>query len=121
MRALRFAAFVATLSLSPLALAQEGPRKMTLEEATAYARAHHLRVVAAKQRLAAAQVEADVPSAQWLPRVGAMAEVIGATTNNSTTTLLNVPTVDLPRIGATKVEGDYSWKPYPSTANVWLY
>lgn len=119
LRFLGGAAFVtAALVTTTLARSQEAPatRKMTLDEARAFARAHHLRVIAAKQRLEAAQVEADVPSAQWLPRIGAFAEVIGATTNNSTTTLLNVSTVDVPRVGATPTRGTYSFQPYPSTA-----
>jgi outer membrane protein len=121
MRPLRFLGAavigIALVTATP-ARSQEAPapRKMTLDEAVAYARAHHLRVIAAKQRLDAAQADADVPSAQWLPRIGAFAEVIGATTNNSTTTLLNVPTVDIPRVGATQVKGTYSFQPYPSTA-----
>lgn len=110
-------ALVASLTLASFARAEEdSARKMTLDEARSFARTHQLRVVAAKQRLAAAQAEADIPSAQWLPRVGAFAEVIGSTVNNSTTTLLNQPTVDIPRIGATQVRDTPSWQPYPSTA-----
>ena len=89
---------------------------MTLDDARAYARSHHLRMVAARQRLVAAERDADVPGAQWLPRVGAMAQLIGATTNNSSTTLLGVSTVDLPRIGATPISNTPDMQPYPSTA-----
>jgi outer membrane protein TolC len=92
------------------------PRKMTLDEALAFARSHHARILAAKQRLEAARRDAEVPSAQWLPRVGAFAELVGSTANNSTTTLINQPTVDVPRVGATKVQGAADWQPYPSTA-----
>jgi outer membrane protein TolC len=88
---------------------------MSLDEALAFARTHHLRIAAARQRVAAAEREADVATAQWLPRVGAMAQLVGATTNNSTTTLLGTATVDLPRIGATPVRGGYDLQPYPST------
>lgn len=113
------AALAVTLaSVATAAAAEEAaaPRKMTLDEAVTHARTHHLQVIAAKQRLAAAQADADVPSAQWRPRLGAFAEIIGSTANNSTTTLLNTPVVDLPRVGATRVDGDYSLRPYPSTA-----
>jgi outer membrane protein TolC len=89
---------------------------MSLDEARDYARTHQLRVVAARQRLVAAERDADVPGAQWLPRLGAMAQIVGSTTNNSTTTLLGTSTVDLPRIGGTKVEDSPSLQPYPSTA-----
>lgn len=91
-------------------------RRMSIDEARAFARSHHLRLVAARQRLVAAQRDVDVPGAQWLPRLGGMAQLVGSTTNNSTTTLLGTSAVDLPRIGATKVEGSADWQPYPSTA-----
>lgn len=119
MRLIRFAGattVLAALTFAPASRAEEAARKMTLDEALAFARTHQLRIVAAKQRLEAARAEAEVPSAQWLPRAGAFAEVIGSTVNNSTTTLLNVPTVDVPRIGATQIRDTPSWQPYPSTA-----
>jgi outer membrane protein TolC len=89
---------------------------MSLDEARTFARSHHRRILAARERLVAAQRDVDVPGAQWLPRLGAMAQVVGSTTNNSTTTLLGTSSVDLPRIGATKVEGSADLQPYPSTA-----
>lgn len=104
---------------APLAGAEspEQPsRRMSLEEGIGYARAHHLRVAAAHQRVVAAGREAEAVSAQWLPRVGAMAQVVGSTTNNSTATLLGTATVDVPRIGATPITGEYDLQPYPSTA-----
>jgi outer membrane protein TolC len=93
-----------------------GARRMSLDEARSFARTHQLRLIAARQRLIAAQRDADVPGAQWLPRLGAMAQIVGSTANNSTTTLLGTSAVDLPRIGATRVESDPSLQPYPSTA-----
>lgn len=90
-------------------------RTMSLAEAREYARTHHGRVVAARQRLEAARREARVADAQWLPRVGAMAQLVGATTNNSTTTLLSTSAVDLPRIGATEIQASADGQPYAST------
>ncbi len=89
---------------------------MTLDDAVAHARSRHLRMAAGRHRLLAAEREAEVPSAQWLPRVGAMAQVVGSTVNNSTATVLGTATVDIPRIGATPVSGAYELQPYPSTA-----
>jgi outer membrane protein len=89
---------------------------MTLDDARAFARTHQLALVAARQRLIAAQRDADVPGAQWLPRLGAMAQIVGSTANNSTTTLFGASTVDLPRIGGTRVEDRASLQPYVSTA-----
>lgn len=109
---------VTSLALSMPAMAEpEAPamRRMTLDEARGHARTHHLRVIAARQRLVAAQRDADVPGAQWLPRLGAMAQIVGSTANNSTTTVLGTSAVDLPRIGGTRVEDDPNMRPYPST------
>jgi outer membrane protein TolC len=89
---------------------------MTLDEAIAFAHTHNLRIAAARKRIEAAERDADVPSAQWLPRAAAMAQVVGSTGNNSTTALLGGTPVDLPRIGATRVSNDYDLQPYASTA-----
>lgn len=101
---------------APAAEVPDAAHTMTLEEALAFARTHHLRAKAGQQRVAAAEREADVASAQWLPRLGAMAQIVGATANNSTTTLLGTSTVDIPRIGATPITRNYDLQPYPSTA-----
>jgi outer membrane protein len=95
--------------------ADVGLRRMNLDEARAYARAHQPRLLAARQRLVAAQSDARVPGAQWLPRIGAMGQVVGGTANNSTSTLLGTSVVDLPRIGGTKVEGTAEARPYATT------
>lgn len=100
----------------PPATGERAPRTMTLDEAIAFARTHNPRVVGAHRRAVAAERDAEVPGAQWLPRVGAMAQVVGSTTNNSTATLLGTGTVDLPRIGATPVVGSPDFSPHPSTA-----
>jgi outer membrane protein len=90
-------------------------RSMTLAQAVEHARAHHARVEAARLRLAAAAREAEVPGAQWLPRVGGFAQVVGATSNNSTATQIGVATVDIPRIGGTPIDDTASFRPYPTT------
>lgn len=56
-----------------------------------------------------------MPRAQWLPRVGVMAQLVFSTTNNSTATGIGSPVVDLPRIGATAVTSTIDWLPAPST------
>lgn len=126
MRSWSWLAAILTMSIVaiPDAAHAEGPatatpsvRTMTLAEAVAYARAHHPRLLGARERIAALKLDEEVPSAQWLPRVGAFAQLDGATTNNSTTTLLGVGTVDIPRVGATATRGaPYDFTPYPSTA-----
>jgi outer membrane protein len=61
------------------------------------------------------QAAARVPRAQWLPSVGGTAQIVGATVNNSTATVLSNPRVDLPRIGATRISPEPDLKPYAST------
>src|SRR4029079_12244331 len=108
MRRWTFQLLVIGLLFFPLAaLAQASarapiPRRMALDDARAYARSHHLRLLAARQRLVAADRDADIPGAQWLPHLGGMAQIVGSTANNITTTLLGTSAVDLPRIGGTK-------------------
>jgi outer membrane protein TolC len=118
----------ASIAVATTAWAQMGPpppsastepvpaRRMSLDEARAFARSHHLRLVAARQRLVATQHDADVPGAQWLPRIGGMAQIVGSTANNSTTTILGTSAVDLPRIGGTRMDPNPDLQPYPSTA-----
>lgn len=91
-------------------------RRMSLGEALQYARSHQYKLVAARDRLKAAKLDAEVPRAQWLPQVGALAELFGGSANNSTGLYLNQRAVDVPRVGATIVPGDApNWKPYAST------
>ena len=75
---------------------------MTLDEARRYALDHQPLVRSAMARLAARTREARIPRAQWMPQVGATAQLLGGTANNTTASYLNVPEVDLPRIGGTK-------------------
>lgn len=89
---------------------------MSLDAAVAYARAHHPHIAAARARVAAARADATVPRAQWLPAIGALVELVGATANNSTASFVSNAAVDLPRIGGTPMVGDEpGWQPYPST------
>jgi outer membrane protein TolC len=95
----------------------DGPpvRSMTLAEALSFAREHQPAVRAAMARVAAAQEEARVPRAEWLPSVGATLQGYAATANNSTAAYLGSPYVDIPRIGGTKVAIPGSASPYAST------
>ncbi len=93
-------------------------RAMTLAEALSYARVHHPRMRASDAHIAEVRAEAWIPRAQWLPTVGATAQVFGATANNSTTSYIGSSNVDLPRIGSTRVTRDVttaSWVPAVST------
>lgn len=107
------------LGASPFARAAEAPSPgpaptMTLAEALRYAREHQPRLRSALAELAARKSAAQIPRAGWFPQVGATAQLFAGTANNSTTVYLNVPEVDLPRIGGTRANGT-SWTPEPST------
>lgn len=90
-------------------------RSMTLPEAIAYARANQPAMRAALARVAAQKAEADVPRSQWLPMIGATAQIFGATANNTTGTYVNNSFMDISRIGGTRVLSSGSFRPYAST------
>jgi outer membrane protein TolC len=105
---------LATTTDAPAALAAT-KRGMTLPEALAYAREHQPSLEAVRARLAAVEMQARVPSALWYPRLGATAQLIESTENNSTASYVSSPWVDLPRIGGTRVEETPRPRPFPST------
>jgi outer membrane protein TolC len=88
---------------------------MTLADALSYARDHQPQIRAILAELKAKRSEARIPRAAWLPQVGATAQLIYGTANNTTASSLNVPEVDLPRIGASKSVASGSWSPHAST------
>lgn len=95
-------------------------RSVRLDEALAYAEAHQPSLRVALDRVSAAQADARIPRARWLPVVGAVAEGFEGTANNTTAAYLSVPEVPLPRIGATRTieHGTWTrdtWAPSPST------
>ncbi|HET7540933.1 MAG TPA: TolC family protein [Polyangiaceae bacterium] len=91
------------------------PPALSLPAALAYAQAHEPGLQAARERLRAAQQEAEVPGAQWRPSFGALAEFVEGTSNNSTATPLGASAVDLPRIGGTAVSDRAQWRPEATT------
>ncbi len=90
-------------------------RALSLREAIGYAEKHNPGVLATHARVQAARAAAAVPRAQWLPFVGATAQILGSTVNNSTATFVSNPRVDLPRIGATEIAAEPDFRPYAST------
>jgi len=88
---------------------------LTLPEALDYARTHQPELRAARERFLAVAADARVPAAQWLPSVGATAQVLASSTNNSTATVLASRDVDLPRIGGTTIGSSPRWQPYATT------
>ncbi len=98
----------------PVLPASGKPRVMSLPDAIAYARQYHPSLQSALARVTAAQADARVPRAQWLPNLGAVAEVLEGTSNNSTASYVATSGVPLPRIGATSVNST-GWSPSPSS------
>jgi outer membrane protein TolC len=88
---------------------------VTLDQALQYARSHHPQARSALAELAARKAEAKVPRAQWLPQIGATAQIFGGSFNNTTTSYLNIPEVDLPRIGGRSATTSTDWSPSVST------
>lgn len=92
-----------------------GTPALTLAQALAYSQDHQPELQRGLAQLAVRRGEAQIPRAQWLPRVGATAQLLVGTATNTTASYLNAREVDLPRIGGTRSAPDTSWTPYPST------
>ncbi len=108
------------VSAAPRELASNAPPSMSLKEAIDYARVHQPSLAAARARIDAAVRDIDVANADWRPSIGALAEVVGSTVNNSSATQLTggpAGVIDVVRIGATQIRtaDDLSWRPYAST------
>ncbi|HEX8951933.1 MAG TPA: TolC family protein, partial [Polyangia bacterium] len=92
-------------------------RAVTLPEALAYARERQPRIKSALAEYQARRAEARLPRAQWLPQLGATAQLFVATANNTTASYLTVPEMDIPRIGGSKsqTQATATWSPSAST------
>ena len=92
---------------------------MSLGEALGYAREHQPIIRTAAARANAQNVRARIPRAQWQPLLGATAQALVGTVNNTTASYIGAPTVELPRIGGRPGAVSYvssgKWKGYDST------
>ncbi len=95
--------------------AQEPPKALTLEQALLHARQHVPSLAVARARIAAAAADAELPHARWRPTVGASAQGLVGTVNNTTASYLGSAVLDLPRVGGTKATDFGSLSPEPST------
>ena len=86
-------------------------RSMSLPDAIADARAHQPAVLAGIARVAAQKEAANVPRAQWQPLIGATAQLLGATANNTTAGYVTPTCMDIPRIGGSTVVSSGTWQP----------
>ncbi|HSN29078.1 MAG TPA: TolC family protein, partial [Kofleriaceae bacterium] len=87
---------------------------MSLREAIAYARDHQPSLQAALARVAVAQEQAQLPRAEWSPKVLAGAELLVGTNNNTTASYGSIGWL-VPRVGGTPANAPVSWTPEPST------
>ncbi len=114
----RAVTFVSVALVSSLAHAETPPLPtMTLPQALAYARDRQPSIKSALAEYEARRAEARVPRAQWLPQIGATAQWFIATSNNTTASYLNVPEMDIPRIGGSpsRTQASASWSPSASS------
>jgi len=108
----RYALLIAALFASP-AFGQ--PSSLSLRQAMDYARQHQPSLIAARARVEAARAQALVPEATKAFRVGAAAEILGGTNNNTTASYATLGFLDVARIGGTPANAPVSWTPYAST------
>jgi outer membrane protein TolC len=91
------------------------PRAIDLRAAIDHARAHQPDAAVALARVAEATARADAPRAAWSPRIGAGAQLLVGTANNTTASFGGGLPFDIPRIGGTPANADVEWGPEPST------
>ncbi|MGZ3427218.1 MAG: TolC family protein [Polyangia bacterium] len=116
-RALTIASIALALLAARAVAASPPAPTVTLQQALAYARDRQPRIKSALAEYEARRAEARVPRAQWLPQIGATAQAFLATSNNTTASYLNVPEMDIPRIGGSKstTQATATWSPSGST------
>ena len=108
----RYAFLIAALFASP-AFGQ--PAVLSLRQAMEYARDHQPSLIAARARVEVARAQAMVPEAAKAFRVGAAAEILGGTNNNTTASYATLGFLDVARIGGTPANAAVSWAPDVST------
>lgn len=113
---MKWLAFVAVGLIASPALAQVPvTQTLTLKQAVAYARDHQPSLLAARARVEVARARARLPEAAKAIRVGAAAEMLGGTNNNTTASYATLGFLDVARIGGTPANAPVSWSPQAST------
>jgi outer membrane protein len=91
------------------------PAALNLGEALTFAHAHQPSLIAARARIDVARAQARLPAAASALRIGAAAELLGGTNNNSTASYATLGFLDVARIGGTPANAPVSWAPAAST------
>src|SRR6202453_3332169 len=92
--------------------------RVTLSQAVAYARERRPELRADRARVASVEAQAEVVRARWYPVVGATAQVLAATTNNTTSSYLPSLYFDNPRVSATRAESPSTMSLAPSGSSL---
>ncbi len=90
-------------------------RVLSLDDAVGFALAHGPEAMAAAARVGAANAEAQVPVANWLPQLDAGAELLGGSVNQTTASFFSVPGVDAARVSGRPATATTDWRAYPSS------
>ena len=96
-------------------VAAPSARVVSLAQALALAHERQPSLHVAAARIAAAQADAAVPRAEWLPRVSAGLQFDVGTVNPTSASTFAVRGVDIPRIAGRSPVRSPDWMPYPST------
>ncbi|MEO6777375.1 MAG: TolC family protein [Kofleriaceae bacterium] len=115
MQPLRAVVVTAILVAIPRAGFGQNVPSLSLRQALDYAHLHQPSLEAARDRVAVARANADVPRAGFMPRITAGAELLAGTSNNTTASYASLGILDLARIGGTPANAPVSWSPEPST------
>src|SRR6185312_2617070 len=86
--------------IAPAAVAAPAP-SLTLRQAVAFARDHQPSLLAARARVDVARAQARIPDAAKAIRIGAAAELLGGTNNNTTASYATLGFLDVARVGGT--------------------
>jgi len=100
--------------IAPAAVAAPAP-SLTLRQAVAFARDHQPSLLAARARVDVARAQARIPDAAKAIRIGAAAELLGGTNNNTTASYATLGFLDVARVGGTPANAPVSWTPEAST------
>ncbi|HEY0250325.1 MAG TPA: TolC family protein [Kofleriaceae bacterium] len=103
--------FLALLLLGSVASGET----LTLSQAIAFARAHQPSLAAARARVDVARADAELPFAARSIRIGAAAEILGGSNNNTTASYATLGVLDVARIGGTPANAPITWSPEAST------
>ena len=106
---------VAVVVVSLARVIHAEPAALTLHQAIVFAREHQPSIIAARARVDVARAQARIPEAARAIRVGAAAEILGGTNNNTTTSFGTLGFLDVARIGGTPANAPISWSPQAST------